>query len=380
MINEFIVPLDENAKAQYQNDLFYTWGDKVVFYDKTQSCKDFDIALLGIKDVRPGNYDATGEEAPHLIRKALYHLVKNQGQFKIIDLGNIEKGVDIWDTQVALKLVIEELLSCQTIPIILGGAHAFTYGQYLAYEKKKEAVNIVLVDEKLDMMPPQHAIADECFLTDLFLHQPNRLYQFSALAYQSYWVPDEALAAMEKFQFEMLRLGRLREDFNEAEPVFRSADMLSFDMSALKSSEAPGQIFPSPNGLYGEEACQIMQFAGISETISSVGIYNYCPANDWKGQTAQLIAQMIWYFVEGYYHRKNEIPDDENDNFLKFHVLVEEADLNFLFIKSKLSGRWWLLAPTDAPKKVWLPCTFKDYEQALLNEMPLRWNNYLWKS
>lgn len=378
MIDEFVTPLSASEKEQYQNSWSYTWGGKTVFYDKTQHLNDFDIAIIGVKDARPGVHESC-ENAPHFVRKALYGLCKNQGPFKLIDIGNIEKGATVQDTQIALKMVVEELIAYNIFPIIIGGAHAFTYGQFLGHAKKNSALHLMAVDEKIDVMPPQSHPLDECFLTDLFMHQPNYLRHFTALAYQSYFVPDEALATIEKLNFDLVRLGKIRDDFNEIEPLLRSAHLLSFDVCALKSSEAPGQCNPTPNGLYGEEACQMMQYAGVSENIGSLGIYNYHPEHDVKNQTALLIAQMIWYFVEGYYHRIYEIPDAENDNFLVFNIFIEEAEVALLFIKSKLSGRWWLQAPDSDKNKHWIPCTYKDYEQAAQNEIPDKWNNYLWR-
>ncbi|HSK12544.1 MAG TPA: hypothetical protein VK907_04965, partial [Phnomibacter sp.] len=45
-------------------------------------------------------------------------------------------------------------------------------------------------------------------------------------------------------------------------------------------------------------ACQICWYAGLSNKLSSIGFYEYNPLEDSKGQTASVIATMIWYLVE----------------------------------------------------------------------------------
>lgn len=162
------------------------------------------------------------------------------------------------------------------------------------------------------------------------------------------------------------------------EPVIRNSDLLTFDMSAVRSSDAAATSKPSPNGLYAEEACQLMFFAGMSEKLTSLGIYEYDATVDYGNQTAQLIAQMIWYFMEGYYKRKNEMPQYNRNGFLKYMVALSNTDHEVIFLKSTRSDRWWMEIPiTDNNTKFQrhhiVPCSYKDYQQACNNEMPERW-------
>jgi hypothetical protein len=43
--------------------------------------------------------------------------------------------------------------------------------------------------------------------------------------------------------------------------LLRDADLVSFDISAVKQSEAPASRFASPNGLAAEDACQLARYA-----------------------------------------------------------------------------------------------------------------------
>ena len=53
----------------------------------------------------------------------------------------------------------------------------------------------------------------------------------------------------------MLRVGKIREHIFEAEPLLREAAMVTFNINAIRYSDAPAQLEPSPNGLFGDEAC-----------------------------------------------------------------------------------------------------------------------------
>ena len=74
--------------------------------------------------------------------------------------------------------------------------------------------------------------------------------------------------------FDALRLG-VSKDLKILEPIMRDADIVSVDIGALRFSEAPANKNTSPNGFYGEEICTISRYAGISDKVTSFGIYEY---------------------------------------------------------------------------------------------------------
>ena len=99
---------------------------------------------------------------------------------------------------------------------------------------------------------------------------------------------------MDKLYFDVHRLGAFSGKINLVEPVIRNANMVSFDLSAIRSSDACGNANASPNGFYGDEACQICRYAGMNDKLSSIGFYEYNPSLDAHEQTAMLLAQMVW--------------------------------------------------------------------------------------
>ena len=130
------------------------------------------------------------------------------------------------------------------------------------------------------------------------------------------------------------RAAELAKERSDMEPIIRDADLMSFDITSIKSSDAPGNKNAQPFGLTGEEACQICWYAGLNEKMSSVGFYEYNPeADDEHMNTAAVTATMIWYFIEGFYHRKDESNFRGND-YLRFVVSMPADPENLTFYKS----------------------------------------------
>jgi hypothetical protein len=161
------------------------------------------------------------------------------------------------------------------------------------------------------------------------------------------------------------------------EPELRDADIVSFDLSAVKAADSPGMIDRSPNGITSEDACQIMRYAGMSDKVSSMGIFNYFPPTDNNEISAQLVAQMVWYFIDGYYQRKEDYPITDENNFDKYIVNLSDNEYDLTFWKSKKSGRWWLEVPftvgTQFERQQLVPCSYDDYQEAMKNILPDKW-------
>ena len=88
---------------------------------------------------------------------------------------------------------------------------------------------------------------------------------------------------------------------------------------------------------------------------------------------------MIWYFTEGFYHRKNELNFKTND-YLKYVVSMPTEPEVITFYKSKLSEKWWLEVPYPGDQKKYernciVPCNYSDYETASNGQLPERWIN-----
>lgn len=346
--------------------------------NKFPSDVDVDIVIIGVNEYRGSAYHSKQQHAADFVRKKLYSLKKHNSFCRIADIGNFIPGHTIEDTYFALGSLLTELMQKNILPVIIGGSQDLTYAQYKAYENLEQVVNIVGVDSRFDLGGPDDPMDSSTWLGKIVLKQPNYLFNYSNIGHQTYFVGQEQVQLIERLFFDAYRLGQVRSDLTEVEPVVRGADVLTFDLSGIRQSDSPACFNPSPNGFYGEEACQIMMYAGLSDKLSGLGIYEYDPAKDKSGQSAGLISQMLWYFFEGFSNRKKDIPSQNEQSFIIYRVPISGNKQEIIFLKSKQTERWWMELPSDKSKnrlirQNFLPCSYKDYEQACNNEVPDRW-------
>ena len=366
-------PVDETIYSEIKsiNSVFKNikcFGESMPDYKSAQ------IAIFGIGEERGTDTNLGCAGGPDEIRRKFYKLKKGSGLYNIVDLGNLKKGIDLEETYTRISEVCRMLLEQNTLPVILGGSHDLDIGQYRGYEDMQKLVSFLNVDAFLDLEEGINPSLSRQHVHRILLHEPNYLFSYTHLAHQSYLVDPASATILERLYFEAYRIGHLRTNMQEMEPAIRNADVLSFDITAIKSSDAPGNNNAQPFGLSGEEACQLCWYAGMNEKLSSVGFYEYNPSvDDGRKKTASVIATMIWYFIEGFYHRKDEQNFKAND-FLKFKVAMPVEPELLTFYKSKVTERWWMEVPNPASNRNSIvPCTYADYQAATKGDLPERY-------
>jgi formiminoglutamase len=387
-LSDFFTPID--LKKILPKNGYYTsqLGSRIEHFsvDFPDLEQKTDIAIIGVQEGRNAVNNQGTALAPDYVREKLYLLHEGAYNTKIVDLGNILQGETVKDTYFALKTVVEELIKKDIIPLIIGGGQDLTYAQYLAYENLEQKVDLVVVDSHFDLDEDGYNDSIETssisYLNKIFLHEPNYLFNYSNLGYQTYFASQDSLRVMEKLYFDAHRLGELSGHVAVTEPVIRNANILSFDIGAIRSSDAAGNANATPNGFYGEEACQICRYAGFNDKLSSIGFYEFNPAYDSNGQTAILISQMIWYFIDGFYNRKRDFPLNPKSQYLIYKTSLKHDDHELVFVKSKKSDRWWMQVPypTGGSRNErfhLVPCRYDDYKTAVSGELPdLWWRTY----
>ncbi len=375
----FLSPVSDQVLAH--NELLSTQalGRKLRIHSNQHGIPDLDdvdIAIIGVLENR-NDVDYIGEEFQlDEIRKSFYGLFPGSWNTIVADLGDINKGESVEDTYFALKEAIVILVKKNIIPVILGGSQDLTYANYRAYDSLIPMVNIVNVDSKFNLGDSAKPIKNNSFVGKIILDQPYNLFNYATIGYQTYFNSQEEIDLMESLYFESYRLGQISKDITVVEPVLRDANIVSIDLTSVKGSEVSLKQKYSPNGLDGKEICAIARYAGISNKVTSFGIYEYKPSKD-DEMTSMLVSQMLWYFIEGVNFRVMDDDFSEDRNYQKFITLVESQEL--VFYKSNKTGRWWIEIPFLAEvnnklkRHTLLPCMHQDYLDACNNKVPDRW-------
>lgn len=331
------------------------------------------IALMGVRESRnaferkPEQLNTSG------IRMQFYKLMMGNWNSSLIDLGDIEEGETVEDTYFVVKEITAELLEENIVPIIIGGTQDITYPAYRAFDGIKSMINLVSIDSRFDFGDAEELISASSYMSKIIEDKPINLFNFSNIGYQSYFIAQEELDLMERLFFDAYRLGELAQDITKAEPLLRNAHIVSMDTRAIRAGEMGMSDNFSPNGFTGREICAIARYAGISENVSLIGIYE----GENSIQAFQLIAQIIWYFIEGTNFRVKESPHVNKEDFTKYLVPTDTEDL--VFYKSLLTERWWVEVPsilsshTKSDTPALLPCTERDYLDACNQLIPERW-------
>ncbi len=342
---------------------------------KKINLKGIRVALIGLSEGRSHMIDHDLSQVPNRIRKALYPFTMRLDHDGILDLGDLRKGPSFEETNLRLKEVCEYLISQEILPIILGGLQNMTVGQYLSYESTGKLLTLLSIDAKLDLEESENPI--DSYLGTIFKHNPNYLFNYIHLGYQSYFLKESKLNMLETLGFDAYRLGEFKDNIKETEPIIRDADLISFDLSALQSIYCPDTTNSNVFGFSGEEACQLCWYAGLNNKLSSIGFYNMTAELDEDTKTAQVVATMVWYFIDGVFNRKGDQYFKSSD-YLVYEVTLNGGLENIRFFKSKLSEKWWMEIVETNHKSVFLrnkmiPCNYNDYKMALNGEFPERW-------
>ena len=377
MALDFLKPLNDDI-LDFVNELSSQHlGSKVVFHTKNDfpEIKKIKIAIIGVLENR-GNANIDAAVDLTTIRKELYGLYPGNWNAAIADLGDLLSGDSIADTYFALHKVASFLLKNNVIPIVIGGSHDLTYPLYRSYDDLEQMVNLVVIDSKFDLGNSEEKLTSTSYLTKIIVDEPNNLFNFSNIGYQSYYNSQEEIDLIDKLYFDKYRLGEMCNNISLAEPVFRNADLVSIDMTAVKSSDSGNFHNFIPNGFNGKEICSLARYAGISDKVSTLGIFNHLNSK----QESILIAQIIWYFIEGYHYRSGEYPFSSKDNYIKYIVPIDVDEI--VFYKSDKTDRWWIEVPylshlnNKLKKQTLLPCSYEEYLLACNQEIPERW----WKA
>lgn len=341
---------------------------------KIERIENADLAIIGVVS-NPESEKEQSEQGLLKIRENLYSLSGFNKNVTIYDLGNFKQCKTTNDHNIGLRDVIIELITLNILPVIIGNADDILYPNYKAYQKLDRKINLVNIDGKIRIVENREKEYKSA-LWKILIEDNDSLFFFTNIGYQTHFVGTKIIKYLDDQLHFAYRLGYIRSKIKEVEPVFRDADIIALNIESVRQSDAFGQLSASPNGYYGEEVCQLSRYAGLSSKLSSFGIYNYHVKNDRNFQTAHLIAQVIWYFIDGYIHKIKEYPLEDIRDYKKYIVKLDDFESELVFYNSKKTNRWWLEVPyikSKANRQILVSCTEDDYIDASNGDVPERW-------
>ena len=376
--DNLLKPVDDHLIVHNELMSSLILGNKIQIHTSESGIPDLDttkIVIIGVPENR-NSIDYLGDELNlNEIRKSFYNLYPGNWSTEIADLGNLILGENVEQTYGRIISMLSILFEKNIIPIIIGGSHDLLYANYRAYDSFKSSVNIVNIDSNFDIGDSANPINNLSYLGKIILDEPHNLFNYSNLGYQTYHNSQEEIDLMENLYFESYRLGEVSSNLRLSEPVMRDADIVSIDLKSVRASELSSRQKFSPNGFDGKEICALSRYAGISNKVSSFGIYEYKSSNE-DEITEMLISQIIWYFIEGVNCRIQDSDFQNDEDYNKFTVIVDEYEL--IFYQNKITSRWWIEIIGDGSnnklkQNTLLSCTLDDYEVAKNGSIPERW-------
>jgi hypothetical protein len=321
-------PKDQALKSTLAKEIKFHKNQSFPILEKTK------IAIIG-----------AGNELD-LFRSYLYQFAALETELEIADLGNFKKR----DSSFIIQALREIIQDGHILPVILGAEH-----------QVKEAVAKALAPN----FNQQYCyISNNCNHYPLYCEDTKDL---SFIGFQAHLCDKSIYEQIQNNTLNSIRLGDLRAKFDEAEARMRNASWIHFDPSVLKHAESGYFPFSCASGINTEEACQLMRYAGISNQLKVLSFEDIPDANV-KEPLIQLLAQLLWYFLDGQSRSMNDSPKESTDN-TSFIIHPENFEHGLKFIKNNVSGRWWLelFGENEQKENELFPCSYNDYQKACNN-------------
>lgn len=341
---DFIIPPREFKTQKWQI------GSRI-----TTEIVENSIVLLFVSDFR----GAGGEAEVHMfntVRKYFYRLSGLDFEAPLVDLGNLISGKTLQDSHYVVQEVVSACLYKNAIPVIVGGSNDFAFSLFSTLNFHQKNNNYTQISNVVSLSNEGETISEKNFMNWLFSSKSFSLGNFHLLGYQKHLNEMDSVKLIKEVEFDILRLADMMNSTEKTEPFFRRADLVTVNCDAVESFSDAFSIHPQVNGLNRREICAYMKEIGLSEKLKSVGIFNFNVESE-NPLNHQLLAQMLWYLVEGINIQKSHPKERNYETFL---VLIDDKD--YAFKRDMFSGLWYFGNDEDIENCI--PCSKEDYENA----------------
>jgi hypothetical protein len=288
---------------------------------------------------------SVNEQKANPIRTSLDKFKNNFPEIEFTDLGNVMN-----DSPEFILQLLTELIDGGIIPIILGADEQTLskLANYLSNQALNEQCTFV-----------SNNIRQSC----LEINTETK----SFLGFQRHLIDSQLLNENSDTLRNSLSLGQLRTAQSIVEPVIRDSSIVYFNMDSIRRSESLNSKNSLPTGLNVEEGCQLLRYAGEAVSLKCLCFDFINTEIEENSQESTLIAELIWYFLEGVSNRKNDHPT-KNKDYQEFIVNLNNIDEPISFVKSNISQRWWLKINDEG----YYSCSSEEYNYTIEHELPER--------
>jgi len=320
----------------------------------TKEIKEDSIVLLFVSDYRGANGDAEVQDFT-MIRKEFYQLSRLDFEVPVVDLGDLVSGKSVEDTHYILQEVVSACHYKRAIPVIIGGSNDLAFSLFSGLNFHQKNINYTQISNIISLKQSQD-LNEHTFLTKILGSKNFSIKNYHHLGYQKHLNEADSVKLIKEVEFDIIRLAEMMNSTERTEPFFRKADLVTVNCDAIESFSDAFSVNPQVNGLNRREICAYMKEIGLSESLKSVGIFNYNIYSD-NQLNHQLLAQMIWYLIEGI-NIQNSHPKERH--YETFYVMIDEHQ--YAFKRDTFSNLWYF--GEDENIENCIPCSRKDFDEA----------------
>ncbi|MDA3881875.1 MAG: hypothetical protein PF481_01170 [Bacteroidales bacterium] len=349
-----------------------SFENQIINFTSLSQLNECDVFLLGNTEDRLAE-QRLFSEASQAIRTRFQHLTSVDKTITILDLGDIVRGKTYQDTRIAIHVIMSALLPYDKPIVVFGGSHDVFVDLAQDILAQQTFPSVSVFDATIDYDTDCSIRHNHNFLSS-FCNFDSQV-RINHLAHQSYLTSKISLKWMDEHYFSHYRLAELK-NILDVEPVIRDSHCVSFDMSAVRFCDSPASVLCLPAGVTAHQACEIGWMTGLSDNTKLFFLSEYTFENDIKNVSAMLAAQIMWHIIDGVSQRKGDSICEENlDGFARYYIKSEYLNQDLVFYQSKRTHKMWVEIPTGTHAKRYLPCSSKEYENALQNEILEEWFN-----
>lgn len=290
------------------------------------------------------------------VREEFYQLSKLDFEVPVCDLGDLISGKSHQDTHYILQEILSMCFYKNAVPVVIGGSNDLAFSMFSALNFHQENINYTQISNVISLKNEGEEITEENFLSKILGSKTFSIKNYHHLGYQKHLNELDSVKLMKEVEFDVMRLAEMMNTTERAEPYFRKADLITLNCDAVESFAENFSVNPQVNGLNRREICAYMKEAGLSENLKAVGIFNFDAENEDR-LNAQLLAQMIWYLVEGINIQRSH---PKERSYETFWVMIGDHD--YAFQRDTFSNLWYFGA--DEKVENLIPCARADYEDA----------------